>query len=325
MDHHKLFDTAQDFADFSNDSSVYNDSLVAYVEETDKVHWPAMSLLDRYFAIEALEDDFYCLWRYGFGVFGAQYSYDGITWTNWPVGGGPTLNKGEMIYVKGTKLFKGVGSNSQGFLYGAAHHKPYKVKGNIMSMFYGDNGYGKTVIPDGANISYLFYNTKLVDASELQMPATTLTTNCYAFMFYGTWIKTHPKLPATTMVNGCYQSMFRNIVNLERLELPATTLADSCYGRIWQGASEEANRKLNYIKFMAIDAPTSIQVGQMTYVYRFLPDEGTFVMNAAATWNPEDYRYDKTSQASQPVAIVPAGWTVYYEDATGNLTPATQP
>ena len=110
----------------------------------------------------------------------------------------------------------------------------YNVGGNIMSLLYGDNFENQTTFPVNSdnNFRYLFnFNTTLISAANLEMPATTLTYQCYRGMFRGcTSLTTPPALPATTLAEACYYWMFSECSSLITApELPATTLADYCY------------------------------------------------------------------------------------------------
>lgn len=69
-----------------------------------------------------------------------------------------------------------------------------------------------------------------------QLPATTLTQDCYRSMFRGcTSLTEAPVLPATTLSNSCYRSMFNECTSLTKAPvLPATTLAESCYQDMFQ-------------------------------------------------------------------------------------------
>ena len=110
-----------------------------------------------------------------------------------------------------------------------------KVGGNIMSLIYGSSFTGnETRFPNGSafNLDSLFYgNINLISASDLILPATTLTGWCYGSMFSGcTSLTNAPELPATTLASGCYEYMFQGCTSLTTApELPATTLAESCY------------------------------------------------------------------------------------------------
>ena len=85
---------------------------------------------------------------------------------------------------------------------------------------------------------HLFEGCKsLIKAPEL--PATTLTSDCYDYMFAGcTALTQAPQLPATTLALGCYSSMFFGCTALTQApQLPATTLASGCYSGMFRGCS----------------------------------------------------------------------------------------
>lgn len=67
------------------------------------------------------------------------------------------------------------------------------------------------------------------------LPATTLETGCYMWLFQNTGITSLPSglLPATVLSDFCYNGMFESCANLVTVPsdfLPATTLATNCYG-----------------------------------------------------------------------------------------------
>ena len=110
----------------------------------------------------------------------------------------------------------------------------YNVGGNIMSLLYGDNFENQTTFPVNSdnNFRYLFnFNTTLISAANLEMPATTLTYQCYRGMFRGcTSLTAAPVLPATTLAEACYYWMFSGCSSLTTApELLTTTLANYCY------------------------------------------------------------------------------------------------
>ena len=113
------------------------------------------------------------------------------------------------------------------------------VDGNIMSLCYGDNFIGKTTLNYNYQFCNLFCLNHVVDASNLILPATTLTNYCYYGMFSGCYsLSTAPTLPATTLANNCYESMFSSCASLTTApELPVTTLAQSCYQSMFQGCT----------------------------------------------------------------------------------------
>jgi hypothetical protein len=109
-----------------------------------------------------------------------------------------------------------------------------KISGNIMSLYGNKNSIEDT---------YAFYKlfsgcTQLVDASNLDLPATTIVNYCYDSMFRGcTNLTTAPNiLPATTLADNCYGNMFRGCESLTTApQLPATKLANNCYQYMFLG------------------------------------------------------------------------------------------
>lgn len=77
----------------------------------------------------------------------------------------------------------------------------------------------------------MFANCTLLKIPPLELPATTLTSGCYANMFRGcTSLIMAPKLPATKLASGCYGGMFSGCTSLVTApDLPATQLAEYCY------------------------------------------------------------------------------------------------
>ena len=73
----------------------------------------------------------------------------------------------------------------------------------------------RTVLSDGYEFQYMFSDgssniVNIVDASELELPATEPCSYCYGSMFLAcTSLTAAPaELPAITAENGCYTSMF---------------------------------------------------------------------------------------------------------------------
>jgi hypothetical protein len=60
----------------------------------------------------------------------------------------------------------------------------------------------------------------------LILPATELSTYCYAYMFSNcTSLTEAPELPATTLASRCYQYMFRNCSKLNKITMLATNIS----------------------------------------------------------------------------------------------------
>ena len=212
-----------------------------------------------YFCIEALEDGL----QAKLSVNACEYSLDRNTWNNLSAATNtPAVNTGDKIYFRGN--LTPTSSNGIGTF---TISKKCNVKGNIMSLLYGDDFEEQNDLT-GKNYTFykLFYNcTKIADASELvlpatklasncyyymfrdctslvtspALPATTLKTSCYSYMLYGcTSLVTAPALPATTLVNNCYSYMFQGCTSLVTSpELPATTLASDCYSYMFYGTN----------------------------------------------------------------------------------------
>ena len=197
---------------------------------------------------------------------------------------------------------------------------PFNVKGNIMSLLYGDNFKGQIDLSGKyeAFLSLFFNCATLQNAENLILPATTLADFCYYHMFDGcTSLTTSPELPATTLANNCYQNMFFGCTNLTEApqlpattlvndcysymfsictslttapQLPATTLASYCYYEMFRGCS-----KLRYIKMLATDiSATDCLFNWVNGVASI----GTFVKNANMTSLPSG------------TSGIPNGWTV---------------
>ena len=163
-----------------------------------------------------------------------EYSYDGISWIPYDdseihlVSGQQILWKGYYEKWSGNKGFVVYEKDEYGYESNGVDFIAY---GNVMSLLYGDEFYGKTEIPEGCGLGGLFRGSRLIDASNLILPATTLANYCYEGMFSGCAnLTTAPKLPATTLTEYCYEYMFKGCTNLTVApELPATTLANNCY------------------------------------------------------------------------------------------------
>ena len=240
MKYIKLFKQHSEYETYINSSDKKLPNL-SYCEDVNDVHFNPLTWADTYFTISLLETSTisFSYNDVNYGVFSGndlQYSIDkGTTWE--------TLEFDSTIsYVSisnvpaGTNiLFKcenptittslGIGNFSS--------TGNFEVKGNIMSLLYGDNFINQKDLTEKNYVFYkLFYQcTKLIQANNLILPATTLAPTCYGSMFSGcTSLTTVPELPATTLVNNCYSYMFSGCTSLTKTpELPATTLANYCY------------------------------------------------------------------------------------------------
>lgn len=111
----------------------------------------------------------------------------------------------------------------------------FKLKGNIMSLINSTNFATLTAFDSESygTFTYLFYNCiGLTDASNLILPATTLSFGSYQAMFYKcSNLIIAPKLPAAILTSSCYKWMFYNCTNLNNVTCLATNIAaSSCLG-----------------------------------------------------------------------------------------------
>ena len=237
------------------------------------------------------------------------YSKDGTNWTNTAIDGITkniriSVNAGDGVYLKSYN--NGLGSASSGGSTSIKANVRLNASGNIMSLLYGDNFENQTTLPCGYALSYLFqpyyavdpisgqthYISSIVDASQLELPATTLNTRCYEYMFSGCdTLTTAPALPATALSTGCYYCMFGGCYNLTTAPvLPATILTSSCYRYMFQGCSS-----LNSITMLATNISASSCLNNWV---QNVASGGTFTKSPNMTTLP-------TGDSG-----IPTGWTV---------------
>lgn len=183
-----------------------------------------------YLTIEALEDGL----TVSFDNSGLSYSIDGGDWVELEsYEESAPINKDQIISFKGEfeDYTQGVGQFTIS--------KRCNLKGNCMSIIYGDNAYGQTSMKNNSFRDLFRFCATIEMVSENFLPATELTYGCYYMMFQCcTSLINAPKLPATTMESDCYGYMFHECTNLVNApELPATTLADSCYIHMFEGCT----------------------------------------------------------------------------------------
>ena len=265
--------------------------------------------INNYITIQALEDNL----TITVGITNrAYYGIDGIGWNEYDTMSEILLNKGQTVSFKGTNV------KPRFYI-----DKPCNILGNGYSLLVGDDAVNITDISVFGNKILSFEGCPIINVASSFLPATTLASDCYEFMFYGctnlttapalpattlasyccygmfygcSSLTTAPELPATTLAVCCYESMFYGCTNLTTAPaLPATTLARSCYHAMFDGCT-----KLNYIKMLA----TSISaVDCLKDWVRGVAIIGTFVKNAAMTSLP-------TATVRNSYAGIPSGWKV---------------
>ena len=195
-------------------------------------HYNASFGLNNYLTIEALEDNLTVTFTNTI-----EYTIDGREWIRLKA-----KNETQPINIGQTLRFRGeLSPNSSDGIGTFTINKKCNLKGNCMSMLFGDNA------ADNYSLSgkdYAFYSlfqgcSNIVNVDSNFLPATTLATRCYSHMFQGcSNLTSSPELPATTLATSCYSYMFQGCSNLTSSpELPATTLATSCYSYMFHNCS----------------------------------------------------------------------------------------
>lgn len=284
---------------------------------------PEPSFEDKYFTVEMLEDGDLSYGASESGVAGKTISYstdNGESWTDitstteqQSIG---TFSTGDKILFKGTNDSYANITNGNN-IGGTAQVNIY---GNIMSLIYGDNFVGQTSFPSGSsyNFCYLFKNSKIVDASNLILPATTLTNGCYNHMFDScTSLTKAPKLSATTLASLCYNGMFKGCTSLTNApELPATTLASGCYLKMFSGCTSLTKAPSLPATTLAIECYRGMfqECSHLNYVKCLATDISAY--NCLGAWLDDVAATGTFVTADNPPAWsrdengIPAGWTV---------------
>ena len=234
-----------------------------------------------------------------------QYSTDsGTTWSNLSHNQStPSVNNGDKVLFKAS----GLTVNGERGLGRITPSASASVEGNIMSLAYGDNFSGQTVVPNNFQFRKLFSGvTTITSAENMVLPATTIKKQCYSQMFQGcsnlvtapkvigssamTWsgdycwsdmfnscisLVNAPQLPALNLGSQCYWYMFQNCTSLTTApELLATTTVTQCYNGMFSGCIS-----LNYIKVMSSNG------FKMSEWVKNVASSGTFIKNSSATFS----------------------------------------
>ena len=241
-----------------------------------------------YLTIEALEDRL----KVSLSINDCEYCIDGDgMWkTLYAETNTPAINTGQTISFRGNlipSLSNGVGTFTI--------NKYHNLKGNCMSLLFGDEAKGKTDLSGYDNAFKVLFsgNTLLYKVASDFLPATTLAEGCYHNMFRDcTSLITAPSLPAITLAIGCYQGMFSYCSKLVNApELHATTLVGRCYRNMFTYCSSLSN-----ITMLATDISAN---GCLVAWVANVSLTGTFNKNAAMNDLPIG------------VSGIPEGWTVF--------------
>lgn len=199
---------------------------------------------------------------------------------------------GDKIQFKGSNTqYSSSDSNYTSFYNSTCGFIAY---GNTMSLLYGDDFSGKTTLPSTFVLTRLFQScTGLTDASNVMLPATTVTSQSYQLMFHScSNLEKAPALPATAFTGQYnYQQMFVNCTSLTTAPvLPALSLEIGTYSTLFDGCTS-----LSYIKCLATNRSA---VNSTNNWVRGVAATGTFVKNP--------------NMNSWPTGNngIPSGWTV---------------
>lgn len=186
-------------------------------------------------------------------------------WSTYTIGTTISLADGEFVQFRNENTYKvGFSRDYNNYYYvKVTGEGTIKASGNIMSFI--DRNMEAVSLNAGypSVFSYMFKNcSKLTDASNLVLPATTLNNNAYYKMFEGcVGLEYSPTtLPAMTLCDGCYYGMFYGCSSLSTVpSLPATSLATTCYQMMFYGCS-------NITSAPSLPAKT---MAQQCYAYMF--------------------------------------------------------
>ena len=112
------------------------------------------------------------------------------------------------------------------------------IYGNIMSLISSNDFTSISSVKERAFYGLFNYSYNITNhpQRELLLPATSLSKNCYSYMFTGSSLTRTPDLPATNLAEECYIDMFSNCGSLTSAsELPAISLAARCYCYMFHG------------------------------------------------------------------------------------------
>ena len=268
---------------------------VSYCEDVKDVHYnPIIDWSKEYFTTVALEEGTFTFSSYTSSNILSYSLDDGTTWIELPnKTATPTIAKGDKVLWKGGCVPQSGGTVAIFGIGVFTSTCQFDTQGNIMSLLFKDDFEAqKSLYGKRCAFYKLFANTRVVNANNLKLPATTLAESCYSSMFQGcTSLTSAPELPATTLAESCYSSMFQGCTSLTTApELPATTLESYCYGYMFYNCTN-----LNYIKALFTRTPAPKYTDNWV---NGVAASGTFVKNSAATWT------------TTGVNDIPEGWTV---------------
>jgi len=224
-----------------------------------------------------------------------EYSTDGITWNTYSTA--ITLaNIGDKVSFRGDNTSMATSSTYSKFSCSGDCY----VYGNVMSLLSKNNFATLTVLTDNYTFRNLFQNNTRIHnhpSKTLSLPATTLTNNCYQYMFQGcTYLTSAPVLPAVTLAISCYYYMFDGCTGLlSAPALPATTLANNCYNSMFHGCT----------KLISTPDLPATTLTNSCYQYMFQGCTGLLSVTSLPATTLADYCYNNMFQGCTNLIVVP--------------------
>lgn len=201
----------------------------------------------RYFEIEALTSGVFLLsiivWEYGNTStnINLYYSKNNSNWTLFNQRLGISVNSGDKISFKAdfindynNGLFNNFSNGSIAIsITEEATTIDYNCYGNIMSLLNGDNFKENSEFPKTDSINCFeifngcFYDTNIIDASNLILPSKNLPIGCYTSMFsYCLKLQKLPTIYPSILSDYCYQFMFEHAGELVYTGADAYSIID---------------------------------------------------------------------------------------------------
>ena len=185
-----------------------------------------------------------------------QYRKNSEAWADYTVGTEITLANGETLKFRAGANGNSTFSTSDGYYQvSTTGSGDIIASGNIMSLL--DRTLAKSDVPTWAFWDLFYGNTKLTDAANLKLPATTLSDSCYYGMFWGCGNLTKaPELPATTLSPKCYYHMFYQCTFLKYVKALFTAIPESgdCLGGWLKDVSTSRG---TFVRNSAVDEATA--------------------------------------------------------------------
>lgn len=217
-------------------SSPRTTGLPIFTDVSDIDHTPAGVLVitqskteAEFLKFEIVSGGTISLHQYGSSAKTISYSFDTETWQTASTADMQlNVSTGDVVY------WRGQNSSYSGNRFEGT--SKFNVKGDINSLCSG-------VTKSGDYFNALFSGSGVVDASQLLLPDTTLTDNCYSWMFGScTSLIAAPALPATQIGVRSYSRMFSRCTSLTTApELPATSLSTGSYAQMFAGCTNLTN------------------------------------------------------------------------------------